>query len=150
MSSRLWRDGAPLLHDDLFTAGADSKPEKTVNIAKQVTFSKGDAAAGFRQADVVVERRYTTKTGAPGLYRAARLCRLDDARRQVQIWASSQGQFMIRAYCAKLLDIDMANIRVTPAEIGGGFGGKTLNLFGAGGIGAISQDRAAGQDRDDA
>jgi CO/xanthine dehydrogenase Mo-binding subunit len=45
---------------------------------------------------------------------------------QVQIWASSQGQFMIRAYCAKLLDIDMANIRVTPAEIGGGFGGKTL------------------------
>jgi CO/xanthine dehydrogenase Mo-binding subunit len=44
----------------------------------------------------------------------------------VQIWASSQGQFMIRAYCAKLLDIDMADIRVTPAEIGGGFGGKTL------------------------
>jgi len=33
---------------------------------------------------------------------------------------------MIRAYCAKLLGIDIANIRVTPAEIGGGFGGKTL------------------------
>src|SRR5258708_30385154 len=45
---------------------------------------------------------------------------------EVQIWASSQGQFMIRAYCAKLLGIDMANIRVMPAEIGGGFGGKTL------------------------
>src|SRR6202023_2537727 len=45
---------------------------------------------------------------------------------QVQIWASSQGQFMIRAYCAKLLGIDIADIRVTPAEIGGGFGGKTL------------------------
>ena len=33
---------------------------------------------------------------------------------------------MIRAYCAKLLGLDIANIRVTPAEIGGGFGGKTL------------------------
>ena len=33
---------------------------------------------------------------------------------------------MIRAYTAKLLGIDMANIRVNPAEIGGGFGGKTL------------------------
>ena len=33
---------------------------------------------------------------------------------------------MIRAYCAKLLGIDIAAIRVTPAEIGGGFGGKTL------------------------
>ena len=33
---------------------------------------------------------------------------------------------MVRAYCAKLLGIDIANIRVIPAEIGGGFGGKTL------------------------
>ena len=32
---------------------------------------------------------------------------------------------MIRAYCAKLLSLDMAQLRVTPAEIGGGFGGKT-------------------------
>src|ERR1700730_7910095 len=28
--------------------------------------------------------------------------------------------------CAKLRGIDIANIRVPPAEIGGGFGGKTL------------------------
>ena len=33
---------------------------------------------------------------------------------------------MVRAYCAKLLGIDIANIRAMPAEIGGGFGGKTL------------------------
>ena len=33
---------------------------------------------------------------------------------------------MVRAYCAKLLDVDIASIRVTPAEIGGGFGGKTV------------------------
>src|SRR5580658_7672874 len=33
---------------------------------------------------------------------------------------------MVRAYCAKLLGVDMADIRATPAEIGGGFGGKTL------------------------
>ena len=45
---------------------------------------------------------------------------------QVTIWSSSQGQFMVRAYCAKLLGVDMANIRAIPAEIGGGFGGKTL------------------------
>ena len=33
---------------------------------------------------------------------------------------------MVRAYCAKLLGIDIANIRAIPAEIGGGFGGKTI------------------------
>ena len=67
------------------------------------------------------------QAGAPGLYRAACLRRFGQpptARRT--IWSSSQGQFMVRAYCAKLLGIDMANIRAIPAEIGGGFGGKTL------------------------
>jgi CO/xanthine dehydrogenase Mo-binding subunit len=33
---------------------------------------------------------------------------------------------MIRAYTSKLLGIDIANIKVNPAEIGGSFGGKTL------------------------
>jgi CO/xanthine dehydrogenase Mo-binding subunit len=143
-------DGAPLLHDDLFTAGADPKPEKPSNIAKQVTFSKGDAAAGFRQADVVIERRYTTKPVHQAYIEphACVVSTMPDG--QVQIWASSQGQFMIRAYCAKLLDIDMANIRVTPAEIGGGFGGKTLIYLEPVALVLSRKTRAAGQDRDDA
>jgi len=45
------------------------------------------------------------------------------------VFSSSQGQFMVRAYCAKLLNIDIANIRAIPAEIGGGFGGKTLSIW---------------------
>ncbi len=117
---------APLLHDDLFTQGVEPKPEKPSNIAKRVTFSKGDVDAGFRQADIIVERRYTTKPVHQG-YIEPHACVVSAASDgQAQIWASSQGQFMIRAYCAKLLGIDIANIRVTPAEIGGGFGGKTL------------------------
>ena len=40
--------------------------------------------------------------------------------------SSSQGQFMVRAYTAKVLAMNISNIRVTPAEIGGGFGGKTI------------------------
>jgi CO/xanthine dehydrogenase Mo-binding subunit len=54
-------DDAPLLHDDLFMQGVDPKPEKPSNVAKRVAFSKGDVVAGFRQADVIIERRYTTK-----------------------------------------------------------------------------------------
>src|SRR5215472_13538636 len=117
---------APILHDDLFTTGVDPKPDKPSNIAKRIVFSKGDAAAGFHQADVIIERRYTTKPVHQAYIEphACVVSTMPDG--QVQIWASSQGQFMIRAYCAKLLDIDMANIRVMPAEIGGGFGGKTL------------------------
>ena len=119
-------DGAPLLHDDLFTQGVDPKPEQPSNIAKRISFSKGDVAAGFRQADVIIERQYTTKP-VHQAYIEPHACVVSATPDgQVQIWASSQGQFTIRAYCAKLLGIDMASIRVTPAEIGGGFGGKTL------------------------
>ena len=32
----------------------------------------------------------------------------------------------MRGFCAKLLNIDTSQIRVTPTEIGGGFGGKTV------------------------
>ena len=74
----------------------------------------------------IIERRYTTQP-VHQAYIEPHACVVSAATDgQVQIWASSQGQFMIRAYCAKLLGIDIASIRVTPAEIGGGFGGKTL------------------------
>jgi CO/xanthine dehydrogenase Mo-binding subunit len=42
------------------------------------------------------------------------------------VWSSSQGHFMVRTYCAKVLQLEISDLRVTPAEIGGGFGGKTV------------------------
>jgi CO/xanthine dehydrogenase Mo-binding subunit len=120
------KDDAPILHDDLFTAGVNPKPTKPSNIAKVVVFKKGDIEAGFKDADVIVERTYTTKP-VHQAYIEPHACLANYAADgQVTIHASSQGHFMIRAYTAKLLGIDMANIRVNPAEIGGGFGGKTL------------------------
>jgi CO/xanthine dehydrogenase Mo-binding subunit len=117
---------APVLHEDLFTAGLDPKPTTPSNIAKVVTFKKGDVEAGFKDADVIVEGRYTTQPVHQG-YIEPHACLASYAPDgQINIHASSQGHFMIRAYTAKLLGIDIANIRVNPAEIGGGFGGKTL------------------------
>jgi len=118
--------GAPILHDDLFTAGVNPKPTTPSNIAKVVTFKKGDVEAGFKDAEVIVEGRYTTQPVHQGYLEPHACLATYSPDGQVTIHASSQGHFMIRAYTAKLLDIDMANIRVNPAEIGGGFGGKTL------------------------
>jgi CO/xanthine dehydrogenase Mo-binding subunit len=118
--------GAPVLHDDLFTQGVDPKPSQPSNIAKRITFTKGDVKEGWREAEVVVERKYTSQPVHQG-YIEPHACVVsygNDA--QCTVWSSSQGQFMVRAYCAKLLGIDIANIRAMPAEIGGGFGGKTL------------------------
>src|SRR5579872_6206405 len=52
--------GAPVLHDDLFTQGVEPKPTKASNVAKKIVFTKGDIAKGFAEAEVVIERKYTT------------------------------------------------------------------------------------------
>jgi CO/xanthine dehydrogenase Mo-binding subunit len=119
-------EGAPVLHDDMFTQGVEPKPEKPSNIAKKVGFKKGNSEEGFRLADVIIERRYTTQP-VHQAYIEPHACVVSVAADgNVTIWASSQGQFMIRAYTSKLLGVEMAKIRVMPAEIGGGFGGKTV------------------------
>ena len=117
---------APILHDDLFTAGVTPAPTKPSNIAKVVTFKKGDIEAGFKEAEVVVEGRYTTQPVHQAYIEPHACLATYSPDGQITIHASSQGHFMIRAYTAKLLGLDIANIRVNPAEIGGGFGGKTL------------------------
>jgi CO/xanthine dehydrogenase Mo-binding subunit len=119
-------DNAPVLHDDMFTGGVTPKPTKPSNVAKVVTFKKGDAEAGFKDADIIVEGKYTTKPVHQGYIEPHACLATYAPDGQITIHSSSQGHFMVRAYTAKLLGIDMANIRCTPAEIGGGFGGKTL------------------------
>ncbi|MGH7116874.1 MAG: xanthine dehydrogenase family protein molybdopterin-binding subunit [Stellaceae bacterium] len=117
---------APVLHDDIFTAGVDPKPTKASNIAKQVRFTKGDIEAGFAEAEVIVERRYTTKPVHQGYIEPHACVVAVGADGQTTIWSSSQGQFMVRGYTARIVGADLANVRAIPAEIGGGFGGKTI------------------------
>ena len=116
---------APVLHAHLFTEGLETKPDAPSNIAQKNELARGDLAAGFAAADVVLESRYTTAAVHQG-YIEPHACVASFAPDgQCQVWSSSQGQFMVRTYCAKVLDLNASNIRVTPAEIGGGFGGKT-------------------------
>jgi len=64
-----------------------------------------------READVVIQRRYSN---APvhQAYIEPHACVVSVAADgQTTIWSSSQGQFMVRAYCAKLLGIDISQIR---------------------------------------
>ena len=120
------KDDAPVLHKDMFTQGVNPTPTKASNIAKVVTFAKGDIEAGFKDADVIVEGTYTTQPVHQAYIEPHACLATYNPDGQISIHSSSQGHFMVRAYTAKLLGIDMANIRCNPAEIGGGFGGKTL------------------------
>ncbi|HXQ46739.1 MAG TPA: xanthine dehydrogenase family protein molybdopterin-binding subunit [Caulobacteraceae bacterium] len=116
---------APVLHAKMFTQGLPEKATKPSNIARVNKLGRGDVEAGFAEADVVMSGRYTTQGVHQGYIEPHACVAAFSEDGQSTVWSSSQGQFMVRTYCSKLLDLDVANVRVIPAEIGGGFGGKT-------------------------
>jgi CO/xanthine dehydrogenase Mo-binding subunit len=116
---------APVLHDDLFTKGVSPKPTKPSNVAVKTVMGRGDVAGAFAAADVIVEGRYTTAAVHQGYIEPHACVASYGADGQSMIWCSSQGQFLVRTLCARILDMPLSDIKVIPAEIGGGFGGKT-------------------------
>lgn len=119
-------EDAPLLHDGMITEGITPTPTKPSNIAKRVEFRSGDVDKGFAEADVIVERTYKTAAVHQGYIEPHAVLASAAEDGQVQVWVSTQGQFMVRAFCAKVCGLAISQLRVTPAEIGGGFGGKTV------------------------
>ena len=114
------KPGAPILHDFVQFEGAPS------NIAGKLEHVLGDADAAFDKADVVIERSFHTEPVHQG-YLESHACLVSVASdNRTTIWSSSQGQFMVRAMCAYLTGVPQSDIRAIPAEIGGGFGGKTI------------------------
>ncbi len=117
---------APVLDEQMFTAGVDPKPTTPSNIAKKIVLKSGDIDAGFASADVIAEGRYVTAAVHQAYIEPHACIAAITTDGQCTVYASSQGHFMIRAFCSKLLGIELSNIRVIPMEIGGGFGGKTI------------------------
>ncbi len=117
---------APVLHAHMMTAGANPPAEEASNISNITRFSSGtDMDAGFAEADLVMEREFTTRPVHQG-YIEPHACVADTGQDgHTTIWCSSQGHFNVRSSTATLLGWENTRIRVIPAEIGGGFGGKT-------------------------
>src|SRR5829696_1719179 len=111
---------APILHDFMKFEGKPS------NIGGRLELKKGDIAEGFKEAEIIIERTFTTRPVHQG-YIEPHACLVSVAAdNKTTIWSSSQGQFMVRAMTSYLTGIPQSDIRAIPAEIGGGFGGKTI------------------------
>ena len=117
---------APLLHEDMITAGVEPAPETPSNVAKVVEFGHGDVEAGFAEADVVVEREFRTRPVHQGYIEPHSCVASFSEDGQAELWCTTQGHFIVRGHCAKLLGMEVSRLRVTASEIGGGFGGKTV------------------------
>src|SRR5579872_4611209 len=122
-------DNAPLLFEDMITRGIEPAPTKPSNISKRLEFAVCDVEAGFKQADVVIEKEFKTAAVHQAYIEPHACVARCDADGQAEIWSSSQGHFQMRALTAQILGMKIGDLRVYAAEIGGGFGGKTVTYL---------------------
>src|ERR1700690_2845230 len=116
---------APLLFADLIPRGVEPPP-KPSNISKRVELKLGDLEAGFAAADEIVEMSFKTAPVHQAYIEPQGCVARWDADGQGELWSSSQGHFVVRAYTAQLLGMTLGAVSVYPAQLGGAFGAKTV------------------------
>ncbi|MFQ6029480.1 MAG: xanthine dehydrogenase family protein molybdopterin-binding subunit [Dehalococcoidia bacterium] len=128
------KEDAPLLHERLaamnstsIRAGGildDDDSAKGTNIANRFDFKLGDPEQGFRDAEVIVEKEVSTVAVHQGYIEPHCGTAMWHEDGSLTVWSSSQGQFMVRDYTARLVGIPVSKVTAIPLEIGGGFGAK--------------------------
>jgi CO/xanthine dehydrogenase Mo-binding subunit len=111
------RDDAPQIH-----AG---KPGRNGNITKHVHLAFGDVDERMASSDIVIDGDYwfegTTHTPiephcAVGWF---------DPLGKLTVWSSTQVPHYLQRELARVLDLDVAKVRVVQPAVGGAFGGKS-------------------------
>jgi CO/xanthine dehydrogenase Mo-binding subunit len=118
------QEGAPLIHEELRTKEFGQPTDRASNAAEHLQYTMGDVSAGFAEADVIIEREFTTATVHQGYIEPHVATALWNNDGRVLVWCSTQGAFVVRDVTACVLEIPVSRVKVTPMEIGGGFGGK--------------------------
>lgn len=115
------KPGAPRLHDETDCKGVYDAAR---NIAAHVGAVVGDVEAGFRTADMILEREYRVHyVQQSSIEPHIAITWLDEDNRLI-VRTSTQVPFHVRRIIAPLLGIPIQRIRVIKPRIGGGFGGK--------------------------
>ena len=129
------KEDAPLLHENMTTRfrverfGRGEDTGNNSNIAAHLQFKQGDVEQGFKEADVVVEREFTTQTVHQGYIEPHASTVVWSSDGHITVWTSTQGTFSVRASTAAILGVPESMVKVVPMEIGGGFGAKIITYL---------------------
>jgi xanthine dehydrogenase YagR molybdenum-binding subunit len=105
------KPGAPAIRD------GGNKP------AAPPPYKRGDVAAGFAAADVVIEHTFHTPCELHNPMELHGCVAKWDGNR-LTIWESTQGVYAVQAGVARALSLPLANVRAIGHYMGGGFGSK--------------------------
>jgi CO/xanthine dehydrogenase Mo-binding subunit len=100
-------------------------PEKEDNQVIHHPLRKGDVEKGFAEADVVLEREYTTQFIEHSyLEPEAVVVVPNEDNHLVSVYGSIQNPYATRNAVSAVLEVELADVRVIQNHIGGSFGGK--------------------------
>jgi len=116
---------APLIHPDVMHyKGLPEKLEAPSNDFIYKTWKKGDISVGFKQAELIVENTFVTKT-VHHAYLEPHSCVVQaNESGGAEIWSCSKVPYAIREQVANAIHISPEKLVVHPCYIGGDFGGK--------------------------
>lgn len=104
---------------------AEAEDDKPSNIAGVNTTVHGDVEKGFAEADVIVERTFTTPmVHQSSIETQGLMVQPNPMTDGVTLWASLQSPFGARQEVAGVLEIPESDIKVHAMPVGGAFGGK--------------------------
>lgn len=85
----------------------------------------GDLEAGFGEAQVIWEDRFTTHPEAHSPMEPHVVLARYDATGKLTVWTSTQSSYFVQMDLAKTLGLPEGRVRVIKPHVGGGFGGKS-------------------------
>ena len=116
---------APLIHPEVMSyKGLPEKLAAPSNDFIYKTWKKGDISVGFKQAELIVENTFATKT-VHHAYLEPHSCVVQaNESGGAEIWSCSKVPYAIREQVANAIRIPPEKLVIHPVYIGGDFGGK--------------------------
>ena len=94
------------------------------NIADCIEYDRGEGEAAFKQADIIVEERFSTHVQHQAYLEPQACVAQWDACDKLTLWGGTQRVFTNRDILAMALGIPGSQIRIIQPYVGGGFGGR--------------------------
>ncbi len=120
------------IHDPREARKADAQvvmPDEDNNQVIHHPLRKGDIDAGFAEADVILERKYSTQFVEHAYLEPEAVAVVPQERNTlVTIYGSVQNPNATRDAVARVLQTDLNQVRIIQDNMGGSFGGKDENI----------------------
>ena len=108
--------GAPVIHPE--------RKEAKQNIAHHLEYMRGEGEAAFKQADLILEERFST-CAQHHAYLETQACVAQwDVSGKLTLWGAIQRVSTNRVVLARSLGVPVPQVRLIQPYVGGGFGGK--------------------------